>query len=129
MICFPIYEPEGIRVLDHDLAIRSGAANAFREKCTINRNILACKQPDRDLGFVAVEGATLEASSFVRKTHDGSSFRASAADVASIDPKMPGAQPVYTPRADNDGTFCHKYFLPSTCLGECIRMRGLNESY
>src|SRR5580704_13457558 len=111
MVCFAVNEPKGIRVLDNDFAVGDGVANAFREECAIDGHIFARKQSDSDLGFVAVEGAALEASAFVRKTHDGSSFRVGAADVTSIDPKVARAQPVYAPRAYNDGTFCHKYFL------------------
>src|SRR4029077_14145878 len=112
MVRFAVNEPKGIRVLDNDFAVGGGVANAFCEECAIDGHIFACKQPDSDLGFVAVEGAALEASSFVRKTHKGSGFRVGAADVTSIDPKVARAQPVYTPRAYNNETFCHKYFLP-----------------
>ncbi len=79
----------------------------------INGHVFACKQPDRDLRFVAIEGAALEASSFVGETYDGSGFGVGAPDVTSIDPKMPRAQPFYAARPDNDGTFCHKY-IPSS---------------
>src|ERR1700752_140340 len=112
MVRFAVDEPKRFRVLDNDFAVGGGVANAFREECAIDGHIFACKEPDSDLGFVAVEGAALEASAFVRKTHNGPGFRVGAADVTSIDPKVARAQPVYAPRADNDGTFCHRYSFP-----------------
>ena len=112
MVRLPVDKAKGIRVLDNDFAIGGGAANAFGEKCAINGHIFACKKPDGDLGFVAVEGATLEASSLVGEAYDGSGFRFGAADVTSIDPKVARAQPFYAARTDNNGTFCHKYSFP-----------------
>src|ERR1700741_324655 len=108
---FAVDEPKRVRVLDNDFAVGGGVANAFREECAIDGHIFACKQPDSDLGFVGVEGAALEASSFVGKTHNGSGFCVGASDVTSVDPKVARAQPVHTPGAYNDGTFRHKYLL------------------
>jgi hypothetical protein len=88
MVRFAIHEPKGIRVLDNDFAVGGGVANAFREESAICGYIFARKQADSDLGFVTVEGAALEPSSFVGKAYDGSSFRVGAADVTPIDPKV-----------------------------------------
>ena len=125
MVGFAVDEPKGIRVLDNDFAVGGGVANAFRKECAIDGHVFACKQADGDLGFVAIEGAALEASAFVGNAYDGSSFRVGAADVTSIDPKVARAQPFYTARPDNDGTFCHKYipFL-KRAYANARRIRG-----
>src|ERR1700751_952866 len=94
MVRLAVDEPKGVRVLDNDFAVGGGAANAFGEECTIDGHIFAGKQADSDLGFVAVEGATLEVPPVVGKAYDGSSFRVGAADVTSIDPEVPRTQPL-----------------------------------
>ncbi len=78
-----------------------------REKCAVDGHVFASEQADRDLGFVAVERAPVEAAALVGDAHDGARLGLRRAHVAAVHPQMAGAQPFDAARADDYGGFCH----------------------
>ena len=112
VVGFTIDEPEGFGILDNNFSIVSSVTNSAGKEGAINGNVLAREQTNRDLGFIAVESAALEAAAFVGETNHSSGIRLCASHVAAIHPQMACAQTLDSARTDDDRTFRHKS-LPS----------------
>ncbi len=105
-IAFAVDHAEGFRVFDNEFAIGNGLLKALGEKCAVDRHVLARQQPDRDLRFVAIESAPVEAPALVGQPHHGARLGLRGANVAAINPQVPEPESLDTSRADDHRSFC-----------------------
>ncbi len=115
-----IDEPAGLRVFDDERAIGRRATEAFDEERAIDGPVLARQQAHRDLGFIAVERATLEVAAPVDQADDGARLRLRRAHVAPVDPQMARAQSFDTSGADHRGRF---FCRPGGCSRAGLDLR------
>ena len=87
-IRFAIDQAAGVGVFDNQVTIGGGPANPRGQECTIDGNVLASQQADRNLRFVAVKRAPDEVSALVNQADDSSRFGARRTNVATVHPKM-----------------------------------------
>src|SRR5579863_1692959 len=100
-VSIAVNDPVRVRVFDHSRAEFRGAAEAFQEERAIHRNILSRQKPEAYLGLFAVERPALEVAALVQQANHSAGLCLRGANVAAIDPEVPGSQPVYSSGTDD----------------------------
>jgi hypothetical protein len=71
LVGFAVNEPISLAILDDGLPERCCAAEAFSKELSVNGHVLVGQKSDRDLRFVAVEGASMITAALIGYPNDG----------------------------------------------------------
>ncbi len=125
MVSLAVHDAPSFGILNHNFPVRGRLFKPSHEKLPIHRHVLAREQTKRDLRLVAIERASLKASTLIGEPHHRSRFAIARAHVAAIDPEMTCADAFNAARADHrfafGAHFCHELHCCHKC---CFVRRG-----
>jgi hypothetical protein len=102
-IRFPMHETEGRRLELQRRAVGDGCLEAGADQRFVGNRIAARQHADGDLRAIAEERVADRPLTWSDHLHDGATGRIHVDDIATIDPGMPAADPLFAAgRDDND---------------------------